>query len=537
MTTSQGTTLLEFLTAKFEGAQGHLSVWLKGTNTTKSFATSELGAAAAYIEKAAATDDAYVAISTQVASLSQGKRGGAETACDLTGLFVDVDLGVREGGKSDYPSDQVEALAILNSYSLKPTWIVGSGNGLHAHFDFQRPFHVASDAERERAKRLSAAFQREIGEHFRAQGRGIDSAGDIVRCFRPPGTLNHKNSPPTPVHIVRCNPERRITVEQIEALVDDSTDRRSEGTAPGRGRLADHAKVVEGCRWYREVVVEGAASCSEPDWFAAASIAAACEDGERIFLDYSSRHPQFKQRESREKFRRAVAHGKPRTCKSVADDLGHRDVCEACPNRGSVKTPLQLDRHGGDALREGPIALGYSADANFVLLDRQRQIIIVASSSQLLSLQYLLGLMPLQFWARRFPAKKKGAAVDPWAAGQALMEACRKRGPFDARKVRGRGVWREGDRVVLNLGDPVPDDVRQTYICFEPLPLNKVTSFDVARLLRFLERFAWRNLQELHAGAGLARRRADLRRAELAAALFPLWAAELRQDHDPHDGQ
>jgi hypothetical protein len=182
---------------------------------------------------------------------------------------------------------------------------------------------------------------------------------------------------------------------------------------------------------------------------------------------------------------------------SVADDLGHRELCDACPHAGQISSPIQLGRPIYDPGAKGPLPLGYTAEGSFVFLDLGRQILIVAGSSQLLSLQYLIGLAPLQFWADRFPSQKEGAAVNPWAAGQALMEECRRMGPFDPRKVRGRGVWLESDRVIVNLGSPIPSGVRNFYVCFEPLPLKSVRIFDTLRLQIMLQRFVWRNPQDV----------------------------------------
>ena len=166
-----------------------------------------------------------------------------------------------------------------------------------------------------------------------------------------------------------------------------------------------------------------------------------------------------------------------------------------------------------------------------------RQILIVASSSQLLTLQYLVGLANLQFWAERFPAKKEGATVSPWDAGQILMEECRRMGPFDPRRVRGRGVWLEGDRVIVNLGDPLPTDVRHLYLCFEPLPLRSVKTFDTLRLQKNARALRLAESSRRHAVARLARHRAGLRRPHLAAALLHLRSAQLRQVDDSRDRQ
>jgi hypothetical protein len=71
---------------------------------------------------------------------------------------------------------------------------------------------------------------------------------------------------------------------------------------------------VAECAWYRTVVVEGASTCPEPDWFAGASIAALCKNGESTFLAYSRRHPGFNDREARAKIERAIKSNAPRTC-------------------------------------------------------------------------------------------------------------------------------------------------------------------------------------------------------------------------------
>jgi hypothetical protein len=58
-------------------------------------------------------------------------------------------------------------------------------------------------------------------------------------------------------------------------------------------------------------------------------------------------------------------------------------------------------------------------------------------------------------------------------AGEALIATCRAKGPFDPRKVRGRGAWREGARVVRNFGQPV-ESTEFIYLCFEKIDLPLV---------------------------------------------------------------
>ena len=228
-----------------------------------------------------------------------------------------------------------------------------------------------------------------------------------MRNCRPPGTFNHKSDPPKPVRLVRHDPSRLYTIEQVLELIGVDGPRKRRGKPQRSVPTALHDKIVEGCAWYRTVVVEGAPTCPEPDWFAGASIAALCKNGEAAFFEYSRKHPHFNEREARDKFRRAVKSDAPRTCASVADDLGHRDTCDACPHWGRITSPIQLGRSGYDPGAMGPWPLGYTAEGSYVFLDQRRQILILASSSQLLTVQYLLGLANLQFWARNSLRKRK----------------------------------------------------------------------------------------------------------------------------------
>lgn len=137
----------------------------------------------------------------------------------------------------------------------------------------------------------------------------------------------------------------------------------------------------------------------------------------------------------------------------------------------------------------GPIPLGYTKDGSYALLDPKRQTIALLSSGQLLAPPVLVGYAPSDFWQQQFPSKK---GANWYMAGEALIAACKAKGPFDPQSVRGRGIWLEGDRIITNLGDPVNSD-RYIYLCFKPITLTSAAEFDVDRLLTLLQRFNWRN--------------------------------------------
>jgi hypothetical protein len=183
------------------------------------------------------------------------------------------------------------------------------------------------------------------------------------------------------------------------------------------------------------------------------------------------------------------------------------DVSDWLADGGTVEQLLALaeaaeDWHSGNidgdteaqAEETGPVALGYSKDGRFILLDRTRQIIDGYSATQLTQVACLMAFAPTDYWQRHFPAEEKSRApFSALDAGGYLIEQCRKAGPFELAEVRGRGIWLDGDRIVVNLGEPV-DDAR--YICFRPIVIDAAAEFDTARLLTLLEKFCWRHQRD-----------------------------------------
>ncbi len=99
------------------------------------------------------------------------------------------------------------------------------------------------------------------------------------------------------------------------------------------------------------------------------------------------------------------------------------------------------------AKRWALIPLGFREGEYFFTSTDNPQITAVNSFSSV----ELFKLMPVEYWEQAFPGQKAGIN---WTKAQSdLMRACRARGIFEPKKIRGSGIWIDSGRVVVNQGD------------------------------------------------------------------------------------
>jgi energy-coupling factor transporter ATP-binding protein EcfA2 len=424
--------------------------------------------------------------------LPAGSRGTSDTIISLPGLFADIDFANSKENNKRYPPDFETALALIDSFEFAPFFIQNSGNGLHVLYKADTPLVLRNRTERRHAKFLFKAFSRRLARHFKDDGYVIDNVQDLARVFRAPGTFNHKRGLLKPVKEVRFDANQTFDWAVVEDWEKQDAAKSIKKT--DNKKLANHAAICEACLWYASTTGEHAATCDEPNWYAAASITGRCEAGEETFHKYSQNHPGYDREEAAKKFIRAIKEAGPRTCEEIRNTLGNEETCDVCHHWQRIKSPIQLGYiydHG----TEGPIPLGFSKDGGFVLFDQVRQIIITSSAQQLLSQQYLVGLASSEFWSERFPSSGR-TSFNGMKAGEAIIEACRKAGPFIPSKVRGRGVWLEKGKVTVNLGQSIEGPTEHLYLCFEPLALADTSKFETKDLLETLKLLPWRNPED-----------------------------------------
>lgn len=465
--------------------EGQIALWERQGKTTQFFSAARLEQLGQEIERLAPTNDLYIGVATQEQDFGPRSRGKASTTVTVGGFFADIDFASSKESHKAYPPDEEAALKVLDRFVHRPSLILRTGNGLHAHYAFKNPVTFTDSKERKAHEAQRREFARQLSLVFRRAGYEIDPVQDLARVCRISGTLNHKSRPPKPVEAIAFDPSARVD----PALFDPPVAREKQAAARREGPPAHHERIRQRCSWYAHYTGAGAAACPEPEWYALASVTGRTVDGEQHFHAYSQADPRYDAREAGAKFERGVSEAGPRTCAAIRD-AGNEQFCGSCPKWGQVTSPLELGRTY-DAGDHGPIPFGFTSHGDYAVLDQQRQLMLLLSANQLLDGRTQLGLADRSFWQRSFPSPKGG--YDAQAAGEALIAACKAKGPFNPATVKGRGIWLEDDRVIVNLGGKIPGDVKGVFLCFEPLKVPEAAGFPTERFFKTLRAFPWRH--------------------------------------------
>lgn len=170
-------------------------------------------------------------------ALRSAKKGDAEHAADLPGLWADIDVTKDLEGNWD------EAGKRISDVALPPTIWVRSGNGYHCYWLFTEPLAVTDKNRGDTAlllKGLTAAL------------KGDRSCCDLARVMRLPGTMNYKDEQgrgvsaaqcpePKPVELVKCALDCRYAVSDFHPFLE-----RQIGPARPSGKHPTKANVAPG---------------------------------------------------------------------------------------------------------------------------------------------------------------------------------------------------------------------------------------------------------------------------------------------------
>jgi len=196
-----------FLHALFGDAvcdQRRVSIFTCPQNRT--LLCSAYSAAEAHARREMATQDVYFGL-----GLIGGNPSGRGTARDVVaipGLWCDLDLVAEHRKGKALPATLEDVRALLSKLPCAPTFLVGSGHGVHAYWLFKEAWLFQSDDERSQAAALAKGWHRLICEHAGNMGWQVENLGDLARVLRLPGTINHKD------------PARKAEVAVLEERLD-----------------------------------------------------------------------------------------------------------------------------------------------------------------------------------------------------------------------------------------------------------------------------------------------------------------------------
>ena len=279
------------------------------------------------------------------------KPRSATNALQMGSMFLDLDCGP---GK-EFP-DQTAAIAALRSFcksaGLAKPYMVSSGRGIHVYWPLTESVPTAEwKPVAETLKRACAAL-----------GLAADPTctSDASRVLRVPMTHNHKDSPPSPVKVLQSGSTTTYTLAEFAAALKEfaAPVSAAPSTLPFTTLMtADEDPVMKrlmqdrvsrfktvlvkslegrGCAQIKNAM-ENQADLSEPLWRGALSIAAFCVDAEKGARAISSRHPDYSEEATKEKMEGIVGPHKCSTFESINPDL-----CQDCPLRGKITSPIQL---------------------------------------------------------------------------------------------------------------------------------------------------------------------------------------------------
>jgi hypothetical protein len=301
--------------------------------------------------------DAYFGLATFI----DDKSRRADNAGHLKSFFLDIDCGPEKDASEGYPGGQGDGLAALRKFvsivGLPDPLIVSSGRGLHVYWPLAEP--ITPQEWLPAAERLKALCV--------THGLVADPAvtADVARVLRVPGTLNFKDSPPKPVEIISEPPEPLMFSEfkttigatkpastnatffsPLSSVEDDVTNALLGNYINVFKNILVKTVAGRGCAQLHQIIAEQETT-SEPMWRGGLSIAKFCTDCDKAAHRISARHPSYSPEETRQKLDQIKG---PYTCDTF--DKLNPGVCDKCPNKGKIKSPIVLGREVQEAQDE-----------------------------------------------------------------------------------------------------------------------------------------------------------------------------------------
>jgi hypothetical protein len=295
--------------------------------------------------------NAYVALGT-----FEGYSRKKDDCIYFRSFFVDLDVGEDKAASGKgYISKEaaLEALDNFLTYSeLPPPIRIDSGTGIHAYWLLDEEVPIIEYMP------YALKFKDYVLEHLLADATVMAEPARIMRC---PESLNYKTDPPsqalfidTEFHTYSFDAFKEflgpvvIPVNNILSLIPKGLDeetkkmRKLDNFVNSFPRILELTAEGKGCAQI-QYAFEHAAHLEEPIWHSAMTIAAHCEDKEKMAHLLSKDYVGYSADNVDKKLETILSVEKsgPHTCATF--EARNPGVCDGCPNR-HIGNPIKLAR-------------------------------------------------------------------------------------------------------------------------------------------------------------------------------------------------
>ena len=236
-----------FLEALFAGKPDelHILLWTLPEKTSYWFRDVEQ---AIQFAESRGDRDLYVGVGLSGDDYGPTRRCVSSEVAGIIGLWADLDLASAQHSKKPLPTTVEEALKILPQ-ELPPTFLIVTGNGVHAWWLFKEPLIFETEQERADAASLAKRWQKLFSLNAANYGWAFDHLSDLARVLRVPGTLTCKErSNPKPVEIYRQT-DQRYNLSDLAEYLDDlgipDPEAQEQAAHEWKEKFADKPLVID----------------------------------------------------------------------------------------------------------------------------------------------------------------------------------------------------------------------------------------------------------------------------------------------------
>jgi len=205
----------EFLSTWFEEAEGNIEIRILPEKKQGFFAIDDIQGLENFVSNYKDKTNIFFGIATR-----NGNRGTKANIINIPGPWADVDY-LSKAHPNGIPKDKADKL--LEECPIKPTFVIGSGNGYQGYWKFKEPTDNIDIVE---------YTNHQLMDYF-----GSDNVHNADRIFRLPDTINWKDREnPVAVKVLISNPGLAYNESHFEELLPpvlNATSAKKISNPPG----------------------------------------------------------------------------------------------------------------------------------------------------------------------------------------------------------------------------------------------------------------------------------------------------------------